>query len=138
MDNAAASSPFGLIHQVIHPGQKRIDTLTVPVLRDAKTGRHQSDLRKGPVPQPFQKIFRLRFRLLKGRIDQEDQEFLAAPANQEIRCANMLPNQFHQPFEHPIPCFVTEAVIDGLEVIDVEHDKGKGNAVAVAAVHLPL
>lgn len=61
---------------------------------------------------------------------QQDHEFLASPACQEIRNTQIAPHPSRELDQHLITRCMPMAVVDGLEVIDIEEQQGQGLLVS--------
>src|SRR5690606_5383578 len=65
---------------------------------------------------------------------QKDGELVAAPAGENVRLADILPDHISQVLQHAVTYNMAVVVIDLLEVVDVKHDQGKGAAIGFGVV----
>src|SRR5439155_11683696 len=66
-----------------------------------------------------------------GRLRQHDRELVAANTARDVRRADDVANPLGGLGEHPVTREVAYAVVDRLEVVEVEHDQRQLAAVAV-------
>src|SRR5204863_3037800 len=69
-------------------------------------------------------------------LGQQHQEFLASVAAGDVGPSRGAPERARQLPQYEIARFVAERVVEALEVVDVEHDRGERPAVALRAAQL--
>ncbi len=81
-------------------------------------------LRLGGHFYPGTQPFRLPVPPGAGRARQQDREFLSADASQDVAFAQARPSARPRRWTAPVALGVAEAVVDLLEVVDVDHQRG--------------
>ena len=77
--------------------------------------------------------FRDRRRHVAAGPGQHQKEFLAAPADGDIRLPDAWPAQVDQRNQHGVPAIVPPSVVHRLEVVAVDHQDGEGAGVSAPA-----
>src|SRR5450759_5721955 len=67
---------------------------------------------------------------------QDDEELLAAITQEHVPLSQDLPCRTHDGLQHPVADKVSVGVIDGLEVVEVEHQQAQGFAGPTRAAEL--
>src|SRR3970040_3014321 len=70
-----------------------------------------------------------------GRRRQDQNKFVATVATRDVAPANMLSEKFSEVTQHRIAGVMPKAVVEPLEVIDIEHDDRQLRGVALRATH---
>lgn len=127
---AVAARPLGAAERGVGAGEPRRNALLRAQLGDTRgqrdgdprglgaAGNHRTQ-RLGNVPglgEPGER--------------QQHHELLAAVAEQPVVAAQAARAERRQAAQHAVPGQVPVAVVDGLEVVDVEHHEGHGGALA--------
>src|SRR5262249_19668984 len=74
----------------------------------------------------------------RRRFRAEDRELLAADSGESLLAAEHRPRQLDDALQDEVAAEVAEAVVESLEVVDVEKDQRERPAVAARASELPL
>ena len=95
------------------------------------TDRHPANLREGLsrdlAPQPFGQMGGFGHVAMR----YQHREFLAAPARQQVGRAQIVLDQLRKPDQNLITHLMAVAVVDRLEVVDIEEQQGERRFVAV-------
>ena len=121
---------LGLVHHVVR-NQEEVLRIIAMMRAD-----RDADRRGGPDPVAVRRIHRERFcqfrdalrdhvRLRVGCLRQDDAELVAAVARQQIAVAHRAAQQFCERLQVGVAEMMTETVVDGLEVVEVEHHHRK-------------
>src|SRR5690606_28821453 len=68
--------------------------------------------------------------ILQGAVLEEQHEFLATPTAQAVALADLLADQRRHPRDHRVAPLVAKAVVDRLEVIQIDGHQGQGLVTA--------
>src|SRR3989442_9504275 len=82
------------------------------------------------------KLLGLAARGVERALGQEHEEFLASVPAGDVGLPRKPPEHDRQLPQHQVACFVAEAVVEALELVDVQHDGGDRPAVALRAAQL--
>lgn len=82
------------------------------------------DGRGNGVTDSFTELLRVVFGWDIGKVQAE---FIAPHAADDIRMADMLTKNLYDVLQDFIPGLMAGGIVDGLKIIDIQHDKGTGN-----------
>jgi len=129
-----AARALGGIHRAISPGEDVFGTL-------ARFAGHYSDARCHAqlvafesqrlgevIEKPARDVLNL---VDAASIGNDDDELVAAHSAHEVGVAQDLGEPLTNKSDEPVAGFVAQRVVDGLEVVDVEVDRGEARAVAL-------
>ena len=135
-----AARPLGLVHRRVGDLQERrrgrcasrgavappIDTVS-PSTTTVSCGARDGDAQRGdPLPDPLGDRPRPRPRVLAVGPPQQHHELLAAEPADEVVVAHLVAQRRGDGGEHLVADEVAEAVVDQLEVVEVEHEHARG------------
>jgi hypothetical protein len=99
-------------------------------LGNAKADCHAARDFKGFIGHDAAHCLSKHFGAADGCAGRDNGEFLSAPTNDGIRITKPCTDASSHRYQHSVANGMAVAVIDALEVVDVEHDQRHGNAVA--------
>src|SRR5258706_16330691 len=83
-----------------------------------------------PVAQALHEVLRLLHRLIGAHMREDDSEFVASDARQNVGLADLARYEIGEMAEHGIARGVSMGVIDRFEVVEVEINDDRGRSVA--------
>src|SRR4051794_36605690 len=141
-DDAVAAGALGRVEALVGNLRERVHVARGPRGRHADAGR-EHDARGDAIPELVadrrEQPLAAGDRRLGARLGHQQHELLATRADQDVLGPQLAEQQAAGPHQHLVADLVTEAVVDGLEVIEVEHGEaerlrpgGRGVAVELA------
>src|SRR5205085_5190517 len=91
----------------------------------AKAARHMALIEHGVGGDPEAQAFRKDTSLIDSRFGHEDDEFIAAIARDHVRLPHLLVKQAADAGEDEVAFEVTKAVVDFLELVEIDDDQRK-------------
>ena len=125
-----AALPLGLVEGVVGAGVEAGEGILW--MGDGAANAHGDrvflraivDGRRYYVTDAFAKLFGVVFGWDIGKVQAE---FIAPHAADDIRMADMLTKNLYDVLQDFIPGLMAGGIVDGLKIIDIQHDKGTGN-----------
>ena len=98
-----------------------VEVLVGSEFRNPDADRDGAGFGEGRVGDLAADLLRASHGVSEWTIPQQNDEFLASPPRDEVAVANRLPQPAGHLDEHPVADLVSVGVVDGLEVVDIDH-----------------